>query len=86
MSKAVWKTFEPDGWETRLIFRRCAVGLGNYRDGMNGKTAVVPLLVLIVVGHQLVFDTSSLLSRILLGCQASAALSLRQRIPLLAST
>lgn len=53
---------------------------------MDGKTAVVPLLVLMVVGHRLVFSTSSLLSCILLGCQASAAQSLRQRIPLLANT
>lgn len=86
MSNAVWKMFKPDGWEPRLIFGRYTVGLGDYGDGMDGKTAVVPLLVLMVVGHQLVFSTSSLLSRILLRRQASAAQSLRQRIPLLAST
>lgn len=85
-SKAVWKMFKPDGWETRLISRRSTVGLGAYGDGMDGKTAVVPLLVLIAVGHRLVFNTSSLLSCVLLRCQASAAQSLRQRIPLLANT
>lgn len=63
-----------------------AVSLGDYGDGMDGKTAVVPLLVLMVVGHWLVFNTSSLLSRILLGCQASAAQILRQRIPVFANT
>lgn len=78
--------FEPDGWETRWIFRSYTVGLGDYGGGMDGKTAVVPLQVLMAVGHRLVFNTSSLLSRILLRCQASAAQRLRQRTPLLANT
>lgn len=85
-SKAVRKLFTSGGWETRLIFGRYKVGLRDYGDGMDEKTAVVPFLVLMVVGHWLVFNTSSLLSRILLCCQASAAQSLRQRILLLANT